>query len=379
MIEWDADQRALRAGLARWFDMLNADHVELDEKGAFAWDKWKVIQQSGLLALPFPREYGGLGQSLLTTMHVFEGMGHGCRDAGLTFSATTSVASVGVPLERFGSPEQRAKYLPRVCSGELIGAHAITEPQGGSDALTMHTTAERDGDDYVLNGEKTFITNGPIADVITIYARTRPDAGPLGVTPFLVERGTPGLHCGEPMRTMGLRTSPIGTITLRDCRVPASQVVGRVGGGFLVLDHVMKREILLAFVLDLGRMQHRLERCIAYAKQRVQFGKPIGQFQSIANAIVDMKLRTETARKWLYDAAELLQRGGNATADIAMAKLVTSEANLASSLAAMQVFGGKGFLAEHGIEQDVRDAVGGRIYSGSNEIQYNRIATMLGL
>ncbi|MFG2040403.1 acyl-CoA dehydrogenase family protein [Dactylosporangium sp. NPDC048998] len=379
MIEWDADQRALRDGMAKWFDALNADRVEHDERAVFSWDTWKVIQQSGLLGLLFPQRFGGLGQSLLTTMYVFEGFGHGCRDSGLTFSATTSVASVGVPLDRFGTAEQQQRYLPGVCSGEIIGAHAITEPQGGSDALRMLATAERDGDTFVLNGTKTFITNGPIADVYTIYARTRPDAGPLGVTAFLVERGTPGLLIGEPMRTMGLRTSPIGTLTLEDCRVPASQVVGRVGSGFLVLDHVMKREILLAFILDVGHMRHRLERTIGYARQRSQFGRPIGQFQTIANVIVDMKIRLETARKWLYDAAERLERGENATADIAIAKLVTSEANLASSLAAMQVFGGKGYLTEHGIEQDIRDAVGGRIYSGSNEIQYNRIASMLGL
>jgi len=379
MIEWDADQTALRESFTKWFEALNTDHVELDEQAVFPWDKWKVIQQSGLLGLLFPERFGGLGQSLLTTMHVFEGLGHGCRDSGLTFSATTSVASVGVPLARFGSPGLRERYLPRICSGEAIGAHAITEPQGGSDALRMLATAERDGDDFVLDGTKTFITNGPIADLYTIYARTRPDAGPLGVTAFLVERGTPGLTAGDPMRTMGMRTSPIGVLTLDRCRVPATQVVGRVGGGFLALDFVMKREILLAFILDVGRMQHRLERCIAYARQRVQFGRPIGQFQSIANLIVDMQVRVETARKWLYDSATKLERGLDATSDIAIAKLVTSESSLATSLAAVQVFGGKGYLSEHGIEKDVRDAVGGRIYSGSNEIQYNRIATMLGL
>jgi alkylation response protein AidB-like acyl-CoA dehydrogenase len=379
VIEWNAEQTTLRNGMTKWFDPLNADHVEQDELASFPWDKWKVIRQSGLLGLPFPERFGGLGQNLLTTMYVFEGLGTGCRDSGLTFSAATSIASIGIPLDRFGSPELRQRYLPRICSGEAIGAHAITEPQGGSDALRMLARAERDGDHFVLNGDKTFVTNGPVADLFMVYAQTNPGAGPLGVTAFIVERDTPGLTVGEPMRTMGLRTSPIGALSLRNCRVPATQVLGRAGTGFIALDYVMKREIMLAFILDVGRMQYRLDRCVAYAKSRVQFGKPIGSFQSIANLVVDMKIRVEIARKLLYDAAERLERGENVTMDVAIAKIAVSESNLASSLAAVQVFGGKGYLSEHGIERDVRDAVGGRIYSGSNEIQYNRIASMLGL
>jgi alkylation response protein AidB-like acyl-CoA dehydrogenase len=379
VIEWNADQVALRAGLARWHDALSAGHIEQDEQGTFSWAKWKLIRQSGILSLPFDERWGGLGQDLRTTMYVLEGLGEGCRDGGLSFSVTTSMASTGIPLERFGSAELKDRYLPRICSGEAIGAHAITEAEGGSDALHMRTRATRDGDHFVLRGSKTFVSNGPVADLFVIYARTHPDGGPLGVTAFVVERDTPGLEIGTPLKKMGLRTSPLSELFFDECRIPAAQVVGRVGGGFLVLDHVMKREILFTFIVNVGEMQHRLDRCLDYARTRTQFGKPIGSYQSVANKMVDMKIRLETARKWLYDTAERLAGGANVTVDIAIAKLLTSESNVASSLAAVQIFGGHGYLAEYGLEKDVRNAVAGTIYSGTTEIQYNRIAAMLGL
>lgn len=379
MIRWSAEQAELRAAVARWCDDLSADHVEQDAAGVFPHQKWKLIQKSGILALPFGAAWGGLDQDLLTTMYVLEGLGHGCRDGGLSFCVTTSMASTGVPLQDFGSAELKDRYLPGICSGDSIGAHAITESESGSDALAMRTTAERDGDHFVLTGSKMFVSNGPIADLITVYARTRPDGGALGITAFLVRRDTPGLSVGPPAAKMGLRTAPLAEVTLDGCRVPATHVVGREGGGFLVLDHVMKREILLSFVVNVGEMQHRLERCVAHARSREQFGQPIGSFQAVSHPIVDMKIRLETARKWLYDTAERLLTGANITTELAIAKLVTSEANLASSLAAVQIFGASGYMSEYGLEKDVRNAVAGRIYSGSNEIQYNRVAAMLGL
>ncbi|MET9919191.1 acyl-CoA dehydrogenase family protein [Streptomyces sp. NPDC006435] len=379
MIRWNTDQADLREGMARWGEALSADHLEQDERAAFSRDKWKLVQKTGILALPFEERYGGLGQSLLTTMYVLEGLGEHCRDAGLSFSVTTTLASTGVPLEKFGTPEQKERYLPLICSGEMIGAHAITEAEGGSDAMAMTTRAERDGDHYVLTGGKTFVSNGPVADVFVVYARTRPDGGALGVTAFLVDRDTPGLTVGEPVKKMGLRTSPLSELYFDGCRVPRDRVLGRVGGGFIVLDHVMKREILFSFIVNAGEMRHRLERIVEYAKTRKSFGQPIGSYQSIANKIVDTKIGLETARKWLYDTAERLVAGENVTTDLAIAKLLTSESNLASSITAVQIFGGHGYMTEYGLEQDVRNAVGGTIYSGTNEIQYNRIASMLGL
>jgi alkylation response protein AidB-like acyl-CoA dehydrogenase len=377
--KWNSDQLALRDGLARWHDDLSEGHVERDEEGAFSWDKWKLIQETGILSLPFDERWGGLGQDIVTTMYVLEGLGEGCRDGGLSFSVTTSICSTGVPLEKFGTDDQKKRYLPGVCSGDVIGAHAITEAGGGSDAMKMLTKADRDGDEYVLNGSKTFVSNGPVADVIVVYARTRPDAGALGITAFLVDKDSPGLSVGKPLKKMGLRTSPLSELFFDDCRIPAGNVLGRVGGGFLVLDYVMKREILFSFIVNVGEMQHRLDRCIEYAKTRVQFGKPIGAHQSIANRIVDMKIKLETSRKWLYDTGERLMAGEDVTVDLAIAKLLTSESNVESSLSAVQIFGGHGYMAETGLEKDVRNSVAGTIYSGSTEIQYNRVASMLGL
>jgi alkylation response protein AidB-like acyl-CoA dehydrogenase len=377
--KWNSDQLALRDGLARWHDDLSEGHVERDEEGAFSWDKWKLIQETGILSLPFDERWGGLGQDIVTTMYVLEGLGEGCRDGGLSFSVTTSICSTGVPLEKFGTDDQKKRYLPGVCSGDVIGAHAITEAGGGSDAMKMLTRADRDGDEYVLNGSKTFVSNGPVADVIVVYARTRPDAGALGITAFLVDKDSPGLSVGKPLKKMGLRTSPLSELFFDDCRIPAGNVLGRVGGGFLVLDHVMKREILFSFIVNVGEMRHRLDRCIEYAKTRVQFGKPIGAHQSIANRIVDMKIKLETSRKWLYDTGERLMAGEDVTVDLAIAKLLTSESNVESSLSAVQIFGGHGYMAETGLEKDVRNSVAGTIYSGSTEIQYNRVASMLGL
>ncbi|WP_423834902.1 acyl-CoA dehydrogenase family protein [Streptomyces manipurensis] len=379
MIRWNADQAELREGLERWGDALSADHIELDAQAAFSHDKWKLVQKTGILGLPFDEDHGGLGQSLLTTMYVLEGLGEYNRDAGLSFCITTSICSTGIPFQQFGTIEQKERYLPHICSGEAIGAHAITEAEGGSDAMAMTTRAVRDGDDFVINGSKVFVSNGPIADVIVVYARTHPDGGPLGTTAFLVDSNTPGLTAGKPLKKMGLRTSPLSELFFDDVRVPKSAVLGRVGGGFLVLDHVMKREILFSFIVNVGEMQHRLDRCVDYAKTRKSFGKAIGSYQTIANKIVDTKIQLETARKSLCNTAEKLQAGENITTDLAISKLVTSESNLATSLTAVQIFGGHGYMAELGLEQDVRNAVGGTIYSGTNEIQYNRIASTLGL
>ena len=379
MIEWTADQEDLRAGIAQWCEAFSADHVERDEEGTFSWEKWKLVRRAGILALPFGEEWGGDGLDLITTMGVLEKLGEGNRDAGLTFSITTSICSTGVPLEAFGSTALKEQYLRQITSGEAIGAHAITEPSGGSDALDMQTTAKRDGGEFVINGSKTFISNGPVADLFVVYALTRPGAGALGITAFLVPRDTPGLVVGKPMKKMGLRTSPLSELFFDDCRVPVGNVIGRVGAGFMVLDHVMKREILFSFITNVGEMRHRLDTCVAYVKERTAFGQPIGSYQAIQHKLVDMLVKLETARKWLYDVAEMLVAGKAVTTEMAIAKLLTSEANLASSLAAVQIFGGHGYMAETGLEKDVRNAVAGTIYSGSTEIQYNRVASMMGL
>lgn len=379
MTEWTDTANALRDGLVRWLEALNAASPGEDGTTSFPWDRWKLVKDSGILGLPFDQRWGGLGTDLRTTMYVLEKLGEGCRDGGLNFSVATHLASTGVPLQRFGTTRQKDTYLPRVCSGDAIGAHAITEPDTGSDALRMRTTATRDGDHFVLTGNKTFTSNGPIADLFVVYAKTHPAGGSLGITAFLVERGTPGFDVGGPVAKMGLHGSPMSDLYFDGCRVPADNVVGRVGGGYRVLDHVMKWEILCSFAISAGTMRHRLDRCVEYANTRRQFGSRIGSYQAISHKIVDMKIGLETSRKWLYDAAEKVMAGTDSAVDVAIAKLVTSESNTASALAAVQIFGGYGYLSEYGLEQQLRDAVAGTVYSGTSEIQRNRIASLLGM
>ncbi|MBB4909365.1 acyl-CoA dehydrogenase family protein [Actinophytocola algeriensis] len=377
MRTWSAEQRDLRIDFADKFAAWGEGHLERDRTGTFPWEQWKQVGESGLLKLPFDPAWGGLGQDLLTTMYVLEGLGYGCRDNGLNSSVATQLVSTGIPLHRFGTTEQKDRFLRSVADGTRIGAHAITERHGGSDAASMKSTAVRDGDNYVINGEKCFISNGPVADLFLLYVRTQGGTGPFGISTFLVERNTPGLGIGEVIDKMGLRTTPFCNITFDDVVVPASNMVGKLGKGFLILDYVMKWEVLCAFVLSLGNIRNRLERCIEFARSRTQFGAKIGSYQSISNKIVDMKIGLETSRKWLYDTAEDFLAGENVMMDLAIAKLMTSEANVKSAADAVQIFGGRGYLTEFGLEKDLRDATGGTIYSGTSEIQRDKISRIL--
>ncbi|MFD2765548.1 acyl-CoA dehydrogenase family protein [Micromonospora eburnea] len=379
MIRWTEEQRELRTLAEELGAAAGEGHLERDAGREFGHAAWKLIRETGLLGLPFDERWGGLGQDLLTTMYVLEGLGYACRDGGFSFSVSTQIVSTGVPLQRFGSAQLKDRYLPRISDGSLIGAHAITEPSGGSDVMAMRTTAVRDGDDYVLNGSKAFVTNGPIADVIVVYALTGKRGSPAALTAFLVERDTPGLVVGPPVAKMGLATSPFSELFFDDCRVPAANVVGSPNAGFLVMDHVMKWEILCSFVINVGEMQHRLERSVEYARSRTQFGQKIGSFQSVSNRLADMHIAVESSRKWLYDTAQRYSNGENVTIDIAASKLITSENNVAVALAAVQLFGGYGYTSEYGLEKDLRDSVAGTIYSGTSDIQRQRIARMLGL
>lgn len=379
MTQWTDQHRQLRAEFAEWYGALGADHLAYDRDEAFPAEKWELVRRSGLLRLPFDPQWGGRGLDLLSTMYVLEGLGEACADGGLSFAVSTHIASTGVPLQRFGSAGLKARYLPRVCDGTAIGAHAITDPAGGSDVLGMQMTAKADGDHWVLDGEKAYVTNATVASLLVVYARTDRGLGPFGLTAFLVERDTPGLSVGPAVSKMGLRSSPFADLTCHACRVPAGNVLGRPGQGFTVLDHVMKWEILCSFSITVGQMQHRLERCVEYARTRTSFGRPIGAHQLVAELVVDMKVGVEVARRLLYGVAEGIARRAEVTTDLAIAKLVTSEANVRSALAAVQIFGARGYLTETGLEKDLRDAVGGTIYSGSSQMQRLRIARMLGL
>jgi len=377
--EWTDEQKGLRKSLEPYFERLSAGHIEDDVAAQFNREKWDLIRESGVLRIPFDPKWGGYGHDALTLVYVLEHLGYGCRDNGLLFTLATQLVSAATPLQRFGSDDLKERYLSKLIDGSIISAHAISEPSAGSDAMAMITTATEDGDSYILDGQKLFITSGPLADVITVYAKMDTGGGAATITAFLVPTDTPGFTVGDPIPKMGLNTCPFCELQFRNCRVPKENIVGRPGAGFFILEHVMNWEILCIFIMMVGEMQERMERCIEYAKTRQSFGQPIGSNQYVAGKIVDMKLGLETSRKHLYDTARRFARRRNVTSEISMAKLITSEANLNSALAAVQIFGGRGYTREYGLEKALRDAVGGPIYSGTNETQRIRIASMLGL
>jgi len=375
-----AEQRELKEAAAAFARReLDQDLAEREEAGEFSPRAWRACAQFGIQGLPVPVELGGAGADLLTTVLVMEGLGYGCHDNGLLFSLNAQLWSLELPLVKFGSPAQQRAYLPGLVAGDLIGVHAITEPESGSDAFSMRTRAERQGDHYVLTGTKLYITNAPVADVVLVFAAHPGKPKLAGISAFLVGKGTPGFTVPRGLDKMGLRTSPMGEVVLDDCLVPAENRLGPEGAGMAIFNTSMTWERNCILASALGAMQRQLEACVAYARTRKQFGQAIGKFQGVANKVADMYLRLEAARLLVYQTAWLAQQGKPVLAEAAAAKLFTSEAWVASSLDAIQVHGAYGYMKEAGIERDLRDAVAGTIYSGTSEIQRVVLARMLGL
>jgi len=374
------EQEALKAAAVEFARRaLDYDVIGADRDGTFSRDGWRACADFGVHALPIPTTYGGRGADLTSVIAVMEGLGYGCRDHGLLFSINAHLWTNSIPIVLFGTEAQKQRYLPGLCDGSLIGANAATEPDAGSDIFSLRTSARRDGDAYVLNGTKTFVSNAPVADLIVTYASVNPNAGAIGICGFIVERYTPGVSIGRRIDKMGLRTSPMAEVIFEDVRVPAANRLGREGRGAEVFNSAMEWERSCILACCLGAMQRQLEECIAHAQRRKQFGQPIGKFQSVANRIVDMKLRLETARPLVYRIGWLKQHGKNAELEAALAKLYVSEAFVQSCLDAVQIHGGYGFTTDYQFERQLRDAVGGTLYSGTSEIQRTIIARKLGL
>jgi hypothetical protein len=373
------EQKNLQDAIRAFGATLNAGMIERDANAEFPRDAWRKCAEFGIPGLPIPEQYGGTGQDLLTTVMAMEALGYGCRDNGLVFSLNAQMWAFELPLLHFGTEEQKRKFLPGLCSGALIGAHAVSEPDYGSDAMAMTTRYRRDGDHYVLDGGKTFITNGPVADVFLAFATFNPAFRVAGITGFLVERDTPGLTISKPTPKMGLRTSPMGEVTFSDCRIPVTNRLGGEGTGFAIFNSAMEWERACIFASHLGAMQHTFETCVAYAKTRHQFGEPIARFTPVADKIVEMKISIELARLLLYKIGATKDAGGSAVLESAMAKLFISEAHVQQGLDAIQIHGGYGYSTEYEIERELRDAISGRIYSGTSEIQRRIIARLLGL
>ncbi len=350
------------------------------DRGGFWREGYRRCARFGLTGLPVAAEYGGRGQDLPTTVAAMEGIGYTCDDSGLIFAINAALWTVTMPIGLYGTDAQKRRYLPGLCDGSLLGANGASEPEAGSDIFAMTTTAERRGDQWVLNGRKTWITAGPIADVFLCFAATDPGRGIMGISAFLVGRDAPGFRVVREIPKLGMKGVPMGELAFEDCRLPADALLGREGRGASIFQASMELERGAILASALGTMRRQLERCIHHARSRRQFGQPIGKFQSVSNRVVDMTLRLETSRLMVYRYAWLKSRGDEeASAAAAMAKLQVSESYVQNSLDAVRLFGAAGYVEETGIERDLRDSVGSVIFSGTNDIQRNIIAQRLRL
>lgn len=375
---WTDEQLSLRRGAVEFASARLADGVrERDRDGIFSRELWSACAEFGLQGILTAEASGGSGEDLLSAVAILEGIGYGGRDNGLVFSIVAHAASCAEPLATFGGDAQRQQWLPCLANGSVIGATGITEPDSGSSALALATTAVPDGPDWVLNGSKTFVTNAPVADLFVVYARTGQGFG--GISCFLIPRETAGLSIGPSIEKMGLRTSPMAQIYLDDCRVPPSSLVGAVGSGAMIFSQTMEVERLIVMAPVIGVMERLLEQCVRHARQRKPGATPIGKHQAVAHRIADMELQLEGARLLLYRAAWHRARRGTATRESALAKLAVSEAYVQICRDAMQIFGGYGYTAEYEIERELRDALAATLYVGTSEIQRNLVAGLRGL
>lgn len=378
---WTDDQLAKRDATVEFAAGLDcSDLSERDSRSEFARKNWNRCAEFGIQSLSVPSQYHEHGDTeFLTAMLMMESMGYGCPDSGLTFALNAQVWTVQLPIVEFGSDDQKQRFLPAMCSGDLIGAHAITEPESGSDVFSLSTTASRCDGGYRLNGHKRYISLGPIADLALVFATTDPESGKWGVTAFLVEANSDGFSRSEPKQKMGLRTVPICDLTFKDCFVPEENRLGPEGAGVSLSNSFLEWERCCILASQLGAMQRQLEACIRHARQRKQFGKSIGKFQAVSHRLVDMKLRLETSRLLLYKVAWMKQAGQPAMTEAALLKLHLAECFAASSLDAIRIHGGEGYMTAAGIERDLRDSIGGLIYAGTSDIQKNIVAGLMGL
>ncbi len=340
----------------------------------YNWDK---CGDFGILGINVPEALGGSGMGVVAQVLALEAVGHGCSDNGLGLGLAGQVWVVQEPLLTFGTEAQKAAYLPGLASGKLVGALGLTEQNAGSDVLNLKTRAQKQDGGYVINGAKAFIGMAPACDMAIVFAMTEPTHGKWGISAFIVEASDAGFTRGKPEQKMGMRSIPMGDLHFENVYLPASRMLGAEGAGMAVFQHIMEWERSFIFSGNVGAMARQLEDCVAYAHKRETFGKPIFEHQSVSNRLADMKLRLETARLHLYRAAQLKEDGKAAMMVAAMTKLVISEAFLASSMDAVRIHGGVGYMSGLGVEHNLRDAVGGVIYSGTSDIQRQIIAQLL--
>lgn len=347
----------------------------VDANAEFPWANIRQMAELGLMGIPFPEEWGGSGGDHLSYAIAVEEVARVCGSTALILAAHTSLGTY--PIWSDGTAEQKEKYLKSLCRGEMIGAYALTEPEAGSDSGATRSTAVRNGDHYVLNGAKVFTTSAAQAGIVIMTARTTPGTDTNGISAFIVEKGTPGFHVVGKEDKLGVRGSETNTLHFEDCRVPVTSRIGAEGDGFKIFMRTLDGGRISIAAMALGLAQGALDRSLAYASQRVQFGKPIASFQGIQWMLADMGTEIEAARLLIYRAAYLKDRGERTTRESAMAKLFASEVAMRVTDKAIQIHGGYGYLREYEVERFLRDAKLTTIGEGTSEIQRMVIAREL--
>jgi acyl-CoA dehydrogenase len=349
--------------------------AERDEQERFDRTIFNKMAELGLTGIPWPEEVGGVGADFLSYVIAVEELSRVCASTGVTLSAHISLASW--PIYAFGTDEQKERFLRPLAEGTKIGAYGLTEPGSGSDAAGMKTTAVRDGDEYVLNGSKIFITNGGEAEIYVVFAVTDPAKKHRGITAFIVEKGTPGFSFGKKEKKLGIRSSPTLEILFDNCRIPVENRLGAEGEGFKIAMKTLDGGRNGIAAQAVGIAQGALDAALAYAKERVQFGQPIAKLQAIQFKLADMATKIEAARLLTYQAAWLESQGLPYGKASAMAKMFAADVAMEVTTEAVQVFGGYGYTREYPVERMMRDAKITQIYEGTNEIQRVVIANHL--
>jgi len=349
--------------------------AKYDESDDFPWDIVKIMSESDIFGVFIPEEYGGMGGGVLAMAIAAEELSWGCGGIALAFAAT----GLGTfPLLLYGNDEQKKKYLPDIAAGKKLAAFALTEAEAGSDAGSIKTTAKKDGDHYILNGTKQWITNGGEAEIYTVVAITDKTKGARGASAFIVEKGTPGLSFGKKEDKMGIRGSATREVIFNDCRVPKENLLGREGLGFIVAMKTFDYSRPGVAAQAVGIAQRALDEAVNYAHERKQFGQPISSFQGIQFMLADMAIQVEAARALIYSAARMIDAGKKDIAKVsAISKTFASDVAMKVTTDAVQVFGGYGYMREYPVEKLMRDAKITQIYEGTNQIQRGVIASAL--
>jgi len=366
---WTEEQLAFRKEVIRFSrEELTDDVIRRDLASEFSFEAWNKCAQFGIQALALPVNFGGGGADVLTIACALEGLGYACRDNGLIFAINAHMWGAEIPIWLFGTDDQQGRYLPKLASGEYIGAHAMSEAGLTFDPARLQTRAQLQGDTYVLNGAKTFISNATHANVIIVFASLE-GSGSGSTSAFIVEKGTPGFTVSQEHRKMGLRTASTAELSFTDCPIPAGNLLGGQGSGQAVFEAALEWERICVLASYLGTMQRSLETSKQYASERKQFGQSIGRFPAVADKIVEMEVRLEAAKLLLYKAAWLKSRGESCLREASIVWKYLTQACIQNCLDAIQIHGGYGYMTEYQIERELRDAISVRIYSEAPEVE----------